>query len=109
MKKFFVFALVLASCVLAGSVVLAQDTIPPLGLPTSDSATVTATVSATATETSYDDYIQVETVTPTTDEQEAEDVADTGSEIYILAAVSLLAGFGIYFVKKYRDIKKYSL
>ncbi len=107
MKKFFVFALVLVSCVLAGSVVFAQDTIPPLGLPTSDSAT--ATVSATATETSYDDYIQVETVTPTTDEQEAEDVADTGSEIYILAAVSLLAGFGIYFVKKYRDIKKYSL
>jgi tryptophan synthase alpha subunit len=108
MKKFLVFCLVLISCVIATEVVLAQDTLPPLGLPTTDTS-ATATVSATATQTNYDDYTQVETVTPTTDEQAAEDVADTGSEIYVLAAVSLLAGFGIFSVKKYQNIKKFSL
>ncbi len=108
MKKFFVFCLLFASCVLAADVVSAQDTLPPLGLPTS-SSTATATVTATQTEENYDDYISVETVTPTTDEQNAEDVADTGAEIYVLSAVSLLAGFGVYSVKKYRDIKKFSL
>jgi tryptophan synthase alpha subunit len=108
MKKFFVFGLALMSCLLAVGFVAAQDTLPPLGLPTTDD-TATATVSATATETNYDDYLSVETVTPTSDEQEAEDVADTGSEIYVLAAVSLLAGFGIYSIKKYKDIKKFSL
>ncbi len=108
MKKFFVFSLFLSSCMLATGVVFAQDTLPPLGLPTTDGST-TATVSATTTQTNYDDYIQVETITPTADEQEAEDVADTGAEIYVLSAVSLLAGFGIYSIKKYKDIKRFSL
>jgi len=93
---------------------LAEDTLPPLGLPTgSDSATPTATITATATaSSSLDEYLQGTTITPTasaTSVQDAEDVADTGTQIYILAGVSLLAGFGLYSIKKYSDTKKYTL
>lgn len=37
------------------------------------------------------------------------DDAETGTEIFLLAFLSLVAGVGLFFIKKYLDIKKYSI
>lgn len=83
------------------SAALAQDTEPPLGLPLVNSPTATATTTSESTVTTYS------TVTPTT--QEVVDNAETGSEIYILIGLSVLAGTGLFLIKKYFDLKKSSL
>lgn len=102
---------VLAVGFLGLSMARAQDEEPSSDLPlydTSATATVTAetgtvytTVTATATRTA--------TSTTTVNEISAEDEAETGAEVYILSALSLVAGTGVYFIKKYIDIKRYSI
>ncbi|MCX6809917.1 MAG: hypothetical protein NTZ65_04205 [Candidatus Berkelbacteria bacterium] len=80
----------------------------PLGLPlVSQNASQTASTS-TSTQTSTTTYATVST-TAVADSQTVVDNADTGSEIYILAALSLVAGFGLYLIKKYFDLRKYTL
>lgn len=86
-----------------GCLAHAQDTLPALGLPVGDSSTT-----AVAEETETDLY-DVETATPEDEVQDYEDVAETGAEIYILAAISILVGFGIFSLKKYHDLKKITL
>lgn len=79
---------------------------PPINLPIY-SPTPTVTVSA--------DVITYYTVTPTAiatatiAAKEYVDDAETGSEIYFLAFFSLVAGVGLFFIKKYFDIKRYSI
>lgn len=91
---------------------LAQETEPPYDLPLVDS-TGTATPTATSTTRSYSTQTPIvtyyTTTTATVNEITAEDEAETGAEIYILGALSLVAGFGIFFIKKYFDIKRYSI
>jgi len=103
MRKIFnvILALVLGGFFV--SMALAQDSEPPLGLPLVDSPTPTATVSVT----NVSNVTTYSTVTPTT--QEVVDNAETGSEIYILAGLSVLAGTGLFLIKKYFDLKKSSL
>jgi hypothetical protein len=103
MRKLFnvILALVLGGFFVSAA--LAQDTEPPLGLPLVDSPTPTATVSVT----SVSNITTYSTVTPTT--QEVVDNAETGSEIYILSGLSVLAGTGLFLIKKYFDLKKSSL
>ncbi|OQA52981.1 MAG: hypothetical protein BWY43_00269 [candidate division WS2 bacterium ADurb.Bin280] len=90
----------------------AQETEPPYDLPLVDS---TATVTPTATSTTRSYATSTPTVsyytttTATVNEITAEDEAETGAEVYILAALSLVAGMGIFFIKKYYDIKRYSI
>lgn len=83
----------------------AQNTQPPgFDFPTLDE-TATATIEATATATTV--FV---TVTPTTvSAQTATDDAETGPEVYILIGLSLLGGLGIFSIKKYFDLKKYTL
>jgi hypothetical protein len=105
MRKIFnvILALVLGGFFV--SIALAQDSEPPLGLPLVDSPTPTAT--ATVSVIGVSNATTYSTVTPTT--QEVVDNAETGSEIYILAGLSVLAGTGLFLIKKYFDLKKSSL
>lgn len=84
----------------------AQNTQPPgLDFPTLDTETVTDTPTASVTYTTM--YI---TTTPTrVASLTVTDDAETGPEIYILAGLSLLGGLGVFFIKKYFDLKKYEL
>lgn len=94
--------------VLGAAKTYSQETEPSFDLPVVDStATATATVEAysTITPTSY----ATATSTSEVNTISAEDEAETGAEVYILAGLSLVAGFGIYFIKKYLDIKRYSI
>jgi len=90
--------------------VLAQDTEPPLELPIDDSSP-TATATVTATETATPEVILYTTVTPTSEEtvESVPEEAETGGELYLLSGISLLAGLGLYFIKKYFDLKKHVL
>jgi LPXTG-motif cell wall-anchored protein len=101
MRKLFCVILALVLGGFFVSAALAQDTEPPLGLPLIDSSTATTTATSESTVTTYS------TVTPTT--QAVVDNAETGSEIYILAGLSVLAGTGLFLIKKYFDLKKSSL
>lgn len=92
----------------------AQETEPPYDLPLVDAtATVTPTTTATtrvySTPTSTISSYSYQTATASVNEISAEDEAETGAEIYILAGLSLISGVGIYFIKKYIDIKRYSI
>jgi len=82
----------------------AQVVEPPINLPIY-SPSATATVSP--------DVITYSTVAPTVTQtvttQQYVDDAETGSEIYFLAFFSLVAGVGLFFIKKYFDIKRYSI
>jgi len=104
-KIYTITAGVLFAAVLSFSVSHAQ-TEPPINLPIfSATPTATATISA--------DVITYYTVTPTPvatiASKEFVDDAETGSEIYFLAFFSLVAGIGLFFIKKYFDIKRYSI
>lgn len=107
-KSLFIAFAVLAVTALGFSAVYSQSTEPPSDLPIIDT-TATATVQAYASSTATSRAVSTSTATPTVNEISAEDEADTGAEIYILAGLSLIAGFGIYFIKKYLDIKRYSI
>ena len=86
---------------------LAQDTEPPLELPIGDSSP-TATV--TVIPTSTPEVVLYTTVTPTSEQVEnVVEEAETGGELYLLSGISLLAGLGLYFIKKYFDLKKHIL
>jgi hypothetical protein len=82
----------------------AQVVEPPINLPI---------YSPSATPTVSPDVITYYTVTPivtqTVAASEFVDDAETGSEIYFLAFFSLVAGVGLFFIKKYFDIKRYSI
>jgi len=84
----------------------AQSTQPPgLDFPTLDGVTDTVTTTPTSTATTM--YV---TTTPTRiASQTITDDAETGPELYILIGLSLLGGLGIFFIKKYFDLKKYVL
>jgi hypothetical protein len=109
-KTLIIFGLCVLAVLFAVNVSSAQDTVPPLTLPTdSSSATATATPTVTATDDlsgAVTEVVGSPTPTPT---PTPTDVADTGSAVTTLFAISLLAGFGIYSIWKYKEIKKYSL
>jgi hypothetical protein len=107
MRKLFI---ALAGSVFAGAlffgVSYAQVVEPPINLPI-------YSPSATPTVTGSPDVITYYTVTPTITQTvvaaEFVDDAETGSEIYFLGFFSLVAGVGLFFIKKYFDIKRYSI
>jgi|GEM_PF-2170601 len=105
MKKITIFIGVVLLLGLGVLFAHAQSTQPPgFDFPTLDS-TATAMVEATATASTV--FV---TVTPTkVSAQTVTDDAETGPEIYILIGLSLLGGLGIFSIKKYFDLKKYSL
>lgn len=103
-KSLFVLVAVLVLSMLGFSSVYSQTTEPPSDLPLVDS-TATATVATYASPSP----VLTDTATVTVNEISAEDEAETGAEVYILGGLSLVAGFGIYFIKKYLDIKRYSI
>lgn len=84
----------------------AQVVEPPINLPIYSPST-TATVSPDAV--TYYTVTPAPTVTQTVTTQQYVDDAETGSEIYFLAFFSLVAGVGLFFIKKYFDIKRYSI
>lgn len=102
--------LLFAVALFVATTVLAQaDTEPPLGLPLLSS---TPTVSATAT--TAESVTTLITATPTysltvVSSQTAVDEAETGPNLIILSILSLIAGIGFFFIKKYFDLKRYSL
>jgi cytochrome bd-type quinol oxidase subunit 2 len=103
--RLLVFVAILFS---AGSVLAATDTEPPLGLPLVSS---TATATAISTAGSVTTYL---TATPTysvtvVSAQDAVDDAETGPSLIILSILSLVAGIGFFLIKKYFDLKRYSL
>ena len=100
-----VFGFFVLAAILGASVARAQTTEPPLGLPL-----YTPSESPTPTPVTADAYVTYREATPTpVPTQEYIDDAETGSELFVLAALSLVAGVGLYFIKKYFDIKKYSI
>jgi hypothetical protein len=103
MKNILALVLFVALTFSIGAVALAQET-PPFPLPV-DSGTATETVADTTTVTSY--Y-----ATPTrtiVSSQQAIDNADTGTEVVFLIGISVLGGIGIFLIKRYFDLKKFSL
>jgi len=107
MKK--LFPIVLGAVVAVGlslAVARAQTGEPGIDLPI---------FSATATATPDNSFVTYTTVTPvpaltlTATSSEYIDDAETGSEIYALAFLSLIAGMGLFFIKKYLDVRKYSI
>jgi len=106
-KAGILIGILIGACFLVARV-LAQDTEPPLELPIGDTSP-TATVTATDTETIPSGVTAFETVTPTSEQVNAAEEAETGGELYLLSGISLLAGLGLYFIKKYFDLKKHVL
>lgn len=104
MKKIFVFLMAVLVCSFLYKVTFAQVTEPPLGLPDfeEDTTTVVAETESVTATTTYS-----ATRTPTT--QEAVDDAEVGSEVVMLIIFSLVGGTGIFLVKKYFDLQKYTL
>lgn len=106
-KVLFLFALtlfVLAGCSLAH----AEDTLPPLPVPVIDdspspdadpSEVVTTYVAPSPTPTPARSVVV----------QNLSTTAETGSKLYILLAVSVLGGFGLFCIKKYLDSRHYSI
>lgn len=103
-NSLFVFVGALIITLVGFSVTYSQDSEPPSDLPLFDT-TATATVEAYTTVETF----STATATASVNEISAEDEAETGPEVYILAGLSLIAGFGIYFIKKYFDIRRYSI
>lgn len=104
MNKILVFILTVLVSVSLFKISLAQDTEPPLGLPTIDEEeTVTPTATYTYTSTA------TQTVTPTASTQEVIDDAEVGSEIVLLVILSVVGGLGIFLIKKYFDTRSYNL
>jgi len=105
MKKGFVLTLAFLVCVFLFRIALAQETAPPLGLPTVDEdlESVSVTVQAATTTT----VASTRTAVATT--QEAIDDADVGSEVIALVILSLVGGTGIFFIKKYFDCNRYKI
>jgi hypothetical protein len=108
--KRFVFILTIFTLAMVGTArVYSQTGEPPgLDLPidgsaTADSATATAETSVEASPS----LVVSETESVTT--QEAIDDAETGTEIIILAILSLVGGLGLFSIKKYFDSKKFSI
>lgn len=101
-KIFLLIAVSFFAAVLYFGVSHAQVTEPPINLPIF-SPTPTATVNSNAVT-----FLTV-TPTPTATTSQFVDDAETGSEIYFLAFFSLVAGIGLFFIKKYFDIKRYSI
>ena len=104
MKKTITLALAVLVCMSVFGVTYAQDTEPPLGLPTIDDTTtatttpVPVTVMATST-----------TTTTAVSTQEAIDDAEVGTEVVMLIVLSLGDSTGIFDVKKYFDVNRYNL
>lgn len=102
--KRFIFAATIFAFVLCGYGVARSQTGEPPGLDLpidEESATATVEESVEASVIASAE----ESVTA----QEAIDDADTGTEIVILAILSLVGGFGLFLIKKYFDSKKFSI
>jgi len=106
--KRFVFILTIFTLVLVGTArVYSQTGEPPgLDLPI-DEESVTASATATV-EGSFEASV-IASAEESVTSQEAIDDADTGTEIVILAILSLVGGFGLFLIKKYFDSKKFSI
>ena len=114
MKKLPVFIFCLLGVILAfAKISRAQITEPPVDLPFySPTPTAGTSLSLEKSDGSYYSYV---TLTPSSGgtapvySEEYTDDADTGTELYVVAGLSLVAGLGLYFIKRYFDLKKYSL
>ncbi|MDH4358729.1 MAG: hypothetical protein OEV37_02140 [Candidatus Berkelbacteria bacterium] len=102
MRKFLIIFAVLAFSALSAVIARAQTEPPTPNLPI-ESETATSAYDAYEGDDSY----AYSTITVTS--QEAIDDAETGSEIVVLGALSLLAGIGLFLIKRYFDLKKYSI
>lgn len=78
---------------------------PPVPFPSETSTTTTTDDLIVSEETTVESVAL--TVTPTT--QEFVDDAETGSGLLILAGLSVIAGLGLFSIKKYFDSRKFSL
>ena len=106
MKKYLVIFATLGFCLLGAGYAKSQTSEPPSpDLPIGDEQSATAT----ATGTIAPEESATVTAQPTTTVQEFVDDAETGSEIIVLAILSLVAGVGLFFIKKYFDLKRYTL
>lgn len=106
MKKYLIIFATLGFCLLGAPFAKSQTSEPPspdlpIGNEESATATATGTIAPEGSAT-----IAAEA---TTTVQEFVDDAETGSEIIILAILSLVAGVGLFFIKKYFDLKRYTL
>ena len=109
MRKYLPLVLgVITAAGLAVTFAKAQTPEPPIDLPIY-STTATSTYTPDPSYITYTTVTPVPTLTITATSKEYVDDAETGSEIYVLAFLSLIAGIGLYFIKKYLDIKKYSI
>lgn len=88
-----------------GTALAESDTEPPLGLPLISTTATTSSATAVPV-TTYQTIVPSATATAN---QQAVDDAETGSEIVILSVLSLVSGIGLFLIKKYFDIKRYSL
>ncbi len=113
MKKFYLFLALLGFILFASARVNAQSTEPGLGLPLLDDGTsATATAGSNySTQTAVTTYSTVTAVaaTMTATSQSAVDDAETGSEVIVLAILSITGGVGIFLIKKFFDFRRYSL
>jgi hypothetical protein len=106
MKKIIVLVLTILTCAFLFKVSFAQDTEPPLGLP---SAIIEEDTDSSTAITTYTSATATRTATKTTTTQEAVDDAEVGSEIVMLIILSVVGGLGIFLIKKYFDLKRYQL
>jgi len=103
MRRFLIIFAVLVLSGLSAVVVRAQTYPPSPDLPIDGDQTATAG----AEDSDLSDYYSF--LTPTATTQEAIDDVETGSEVVILAALSLLAGIGLFLIKRYFDLKRYEI
>jgi nitrous oxide reductase accessory protein NosL len=111
MKKLFVVLGIVILFGFTAGFAFAEDTLPPLPVPVvDDSATDTATATVTdsttpeATPTPSPSPSPVQSVLSVTTSS-----AETGSNLYILLALSGLGGLGLFCIKKYFDTIKYQI
>lgn len=111
MRKILFTLVLLGFTLFSISKVLAQVTEPGANLPLLPDEQSTASVDTSPSGSSFS---TLATATPLASSsavaaQSAVDDAETGSEIIFLAILSVTGGIGLFLIKKYFDLKRYSL
>lgn len=110
MKKIALLTALVAIVLVNYSLAHADDTFPPLPIPVLDeSTTPEASVTPDAEPSPQPSPSPSPVAKKSVVVQDFSNDAETGSKLYILLAISALGGFGLFCIKKYFDLKKYSL
>src|ERR1035437_1034645 len=113
MKKIILITGILTIVLVGFSISRAADTFPPLPIPVVDGSTTADSITPTASPLASPIASPIPTPTPSVKAsivvQTFIDNAQTGPQIYVLLAVSLLGAFGLFCIKKYFDRRKYNL